>query len=120
MTTDANQGPDEPKTLTYKEKAQAFRRDVYQKAKARHKERVAIQKSSPTGLAQAALQKAKRREAYLKAKESYKVRQGEKRRQEADAQRMMAAESKAQKMDELLKSLTPGDRMKPKLRLVKE
>ena len=111
----------DPKKLTAKEKARAFRKEAYQKAKARHKERAAAIAASPAGLERAKQQKALRKAAYSKAKARLKKTKSVEQESALHEQELAAAAETAEREAELRQMITTADQMKaarPRLTLV--
>jgi hypothetical protein len=103
----------DPKKLTAKEKARAFRKEAYQKAKARHKERAAAIAASPAGLERAKQQKALRKAAYSKAKTRIKQAESAERETALRDQEIAAAAEAAEREAELRQMITTADQIKP-------
>ena len=111
----------DPKKLTAKEKARAFRKEAYQKAKARHKERAAAIAASPAGLERAKQQKALRKAAYSKAKTRLKKTETVEREAALREQELAAEAEAAEREIELRHMITTADQLKtarPRLTLV--
>ena len=111
--------PQEVFKAKMKARAKEFRQAAYAKAKVKHKaDRLAF-KNSPAGEEQRVRLKEKRRQAYGKSKDSHKSKEAEIDAKTKVQREQEAAEAQALKSAELLKSLTTGDELKPKLRLVR-
>lgn len=123
LETETEGGDVPARKLTLKERAKAFRKEAYQKAKVRVKAQREAYKESDAGKAQAQKLKDVRRSAYLKSKEAHKARQGESDNQAEAAAKAERAAATAAKTEDLLKQLVPADTLAPKpkshLRLVK-
>ena len=103
----------EPKKLTVKERARAFRKEAYQKAKVRHKERAAAIAASPAGLERAKQQRALRKAAYSKAKTRLKKTESVEREIALRDQEIAAAVEATEREAELRQLITTADQLKP-------
>ena len=71
-----SEGDAQPAVVSSRERAKAWRKATYQKAKAAHKERAAALKQTPAAIARKELQAKYRRAAYQKLKEQRKTQKG--------------------------------------------
>lgn len=118
MSTEDQDTPAEPKELSYKDRAKLMRQEAYQKAKARNQETRRAFAASEAGKVQKERLKKMRRAAYDKAKDAHKRRDDAKRATDEAAAKAQAAHEQKLKTEELMASLTTGDKVRH-LRLVK-
>ena len=71
-----SEGDAQPAVVSSRERAKAWRKATYQKAKAAHKERAAALKQTPAAIARKELQAEYRRAAYQKLKGQRKTQKG--------------------------------------------
>ncbi|MBM4253025.1 MAG: hypothetical protein FJ146_13715 [Deltaproteobacteria bacterium] len=112
MTTDDSPGGSQRAT-TAKERARAFRKAAYEKAKAAAKERRKAAAATPEAQQRAAALKAKRRDAYKKVRERSKARDLQVAKAEAEAATADRATVDAVRQKELLRLITTADKLAP-------
>jgi hypothetical protein len=112
MTTEDNSDQSK-RALTAKERARAFRKAAYEKAKAAAKERRAAMAATPEARQRAADQKAKRREVYKRAKERSNALSRRSKAATLETKDEARAQTEEVRQKDLLKLITTADKLLP-------